>query len=512
MAIARLCIKVGKAGKAAPHAAYIARQGKYANRLNTGERLVATESGNMPRWARHNPLFFWKAADEHERKNGSTYREMEIALPRDISESEQIALVRNWVRQEIGDVHAFQWAIHTPKAVDGGDQPHLHLMFSERQCDVFERDPDQYFKRFNAKDPERGGSRKGYGARSGQTLTKVERTAELKELRGRWEVMCNDYLEQAGLDERIDMRSHAERGTGLEPEGKMLPSEWRGEGKSNVIDIRNARAELANARQELAKLIPDLGAEIISLADARQRREVAMFDLMPASELAAEIKRLQPVPEKELVSLSPGVVDAKKQVGQLRGQYRKAGLDETLASAAAVRWRNEHPVKAGLHDMRISHSLDLRRLAKRGEKARQEQQTLALRIEDAKRKCEAAEMFALNLVRAEQAPIIAKLREMNKILKGKLLQEREAELYRRKAVQTFVWLTEQRRLRGSDSNRSWQALPEALRDLIAEYNRQSVDMQQLILSRILEDQDLSQIISNVVSQRDLDKDDNNLSR
>jgi hypothetical protein len=39
------------------------------------------------------------------------------------------------------------------------------------------------------------------------------------------------------------MRSHVERGTGLEPEKKQLPSQWRGEGKENVIEFRQARRE-----------------------------------------------------------------------------------------------------------------------------------------------------------------------------------------------------------------------------------------------------------------------------
>ena len=58
MAIGRLSMKVGKAGKAGPHAAYIAREGQYANRLERGEKLEATEAGNMPAWAQSNPLAF----------------------------------------------------------------------------------------------------------------------------------------------------------------------------------------------------------------------------------------------------------------------------------------------------------------------------------------------------------------------------------------------------------------------------------------------------------------------
>ncbi|WP_407217985.1 MobA/MobL family protein [Escherichia coli] len=106
--------------------------------------------------------------------------------------------MREFVRQEIGDRHAYQWALHVPTAADGGEQPHFHLMFSERQVDGIDRDPEQYFKRYNAKAPEKGGARKGYGPSAGQTLTKAERAAELKELRGRWEAMCNAHWSGPG--------------------------------------------------------------------------------------------------------------------------------------------------------------------------------------------------------------------------------------------------------------------------------------------------------------------------
>ncbi|RYF11553.1 MAG: MobA/MobL family protein, partial [Oxalobacteraceae bacterium] len=112
MAIARLRMKTGGAGKAGPHASYIFREGHYA-RDETLERLDATETGNMPSWAVNDPVSFWRAADAHERVNGTTYREMEIAIPRELAIEDRTALVREFVRQEIGDRHAYQWAIHT---------------------------------------------------------------------------------------------------------------------------------------------------------------------------------------------------------------------------------------------------------------------------------------------------------------------------------------------------------------------------------------------------------------
>ncbi|MGK3681354.1 hypothetical protein ACSLOD_28105, partial [Escherichia coli] len=41
-------------------------------------------------WARDNPSHFWQAADQFERANGSTYRELEIALPRELTPEQRL--------------------------------------------------------------------------------------------------------------------------------------------------------------------------------------------------------------------------------------------------------------------------------------------------------------------------------------------------------------------------------------------------------------------------------------
>ena len=279
MAIGRLSVKVGKAGKASPHAAYIARLGQYEKRLEQGEKLEASEFGNMPKWAASNPLHLWDAADAYERKNGTTYREFEIALPREMNLAQRLELVRDFVGQEIGDRHPYQFAIHTPTAADGGEQPHAHVMFCEREHDGIERDPEQFFKRYNSKKPERGGAKKANTGKDPAT-----RRTELKELRGRWETMCNEHLVRGCIDARIDMRSHAERGTGLVPEVKQLPSQWRDEQqRAEVIDFRTARIEQQQTAANLTREIPDAGAEIVSLS--AERKQLAKPATIPAADL-----------------------------------------------------------------------------------------------------------------------------------------------------------------------------------------------------------------------------------
>ncbi|HED2350084.1 TPA: MobA/MobL family protein [Serratia marcescens] len=518
MAIGRLSMKVGKAGKAGPHAAYIAREGQYADRLERGERLEATEAGNMPAWAQSNPQAFWQAADAFERKNGTTYREMEIALPRELDADQRAALVREFVRQEIGDRHAYQWAIHTPTAADGQEQPHVHLMFSERQRDGIERDPEQYFKRYNAKAPEKGGARKGYGPSAGQTLTKAERAAELKELRGRWEAMCNAHLERAGVEQRIDMRSHAERGTGLEPERKQLPSQWRGQGRANVIEFRQARAELAEARQELARAVPDARAEVIHLEAERQRREQAQreareraerekaqqerqrLERMSSRELAQEIARLRPPPVRDLVERDPAVIEADQQRRALEEQHHDACTREAMARHEAEQWRQAHPLRAKAHDAGVFRSAYLDERAKIEAEARQEWLAVAPRIEDAALRGRQARSDAEVRITVEQMPIRAKVAELEALQKEKARQEREAEAKRlaqkrieaeREAVpKDFKLMAQKREMKmggWGDRGEQWKAAPEGLKKLIDGYNAAPKEARPAILARIMDD-------------------------
>lgn len=212
MASYHLSVKTGGKGKAASHADYIAREGKYAREKDND--LEHKASGNMPAWAAHKPSEFWKAADTFERANGCTYREIEIALPRELTPAQRLELVRDFIQQEIGDRHAYQFAIHNPKAaIEGGEQPHAHIMFSERLNDGIERDPQLYFKRANTKNPERGGAKK---ARFGETPT--ERKAYLIAQRERWADLQNKHLERYQHPDRVDARSLKAQGIAREPE------------------------------------------------------------------------------------------------------------------------------------------------------------------------------------------------------------------------------------------------------------------------------------------------------
>lgn len=258
MASYHLTAKIGKKGKAAAHAAYIAREGKYSGR-DRYEDLEATASGNMPEWAAHNAAHFWTAADEHERVNGSVYREIEVALPREFTPSQRLELVQEFIEQEIGNKHAYQFAIHTPKAaLEKDDQPHAHIMYSERIRDGIERDPEHYFKRYNAKNPGKGGAKKFSGGKH-----KNELKAELLGLRERWAELQNNHLEKYGYNDRVDHRSLKDQGIDREPEkhfGAIGVSRLNPHDINALLERRSAEGELERARCEVS--IIDLSGDL----------------------------------------------------------------------------------------------------------------------------------------------------------------------------------------------------------------------------------------------------------
>ena len=145
----------------------------------------------MPEWAEEDPRSYWEAADEHERANGSLFREITFALPKELNEGQRRELASGFAAGVTeGERLPYTLAIHR----GDGENPHAHLMISERANDGIERDAAQWFRRYNAKAPEKGGAKKS-------------RTMMSRE----WVKNTREAWERAGRGERIDHRSLAER-------------------------------------------------------------------------------------------------------------------------------------------------------------------------------------------------------------------------------------------------------------------------------------------------------------
>ena len=175
---------------------YIEREGRYEK---DAEELEHKEHGNMPEWAQDDPGKYWEAADENERANGRLYSEVQFALPKELSEPQRREVAGRFAERLTGEEKLpYTLAIHRGGA--NGENPHAHLMFSERGHDGIERSGEQWFRRYNAPAPEKGGARKSRAAKAGDWLEKT---------REAWAQTANRALEQAGRAERIDCRNLA---------------------------------------------------------------------------------------------------------------------------------------------------------------------------------------------------------------------------------------------------------------------------------------------------------------
>jgi hypothetical protein len=282
MAIVHVSFKSSSAAPpAAAHAQYIAREGQYQQR--GGAELV--ESGNMPEFAQDDPHAFWVAADAHERANGRTYTELQIALPRELDPAQRQELARDVTQELLGDRFAYTLAVHAPLAKDNIDQPHMHLMFSERVVDSNTQSlsEDRFFKRNGArKDPE-------WNARD-----------KPMEVREKWVEMMNSAMERHGQEQRLEARSWADQGRDdlaslrekktLQGDGPEAMERHR-----EIDEQRRQRAELPAPYLSQDKVIEhweQAAEKQIAQVQAREAQELSRLDklIAAAREFVHEVK------------------------------------------------------------------------------------------------------------------------------------------------------------------------------------------------------------------------------
>lgn len=144
---------------------------------------------------RHAPDFckdrslLWNTVELSEkRKDARVAREVEIALPRELSLSQNIDLAREFVRSSFVDEGMVaDLCIHDAH----GDNPHAHILLTTRHLT-----------------PE------GFG----QKNREWNKDELLQKWRENWEKVCNKHLERHGVQERIDHRTLAAQGIHRTPQ------------------------------------------------------------------------------------------------------------------------------------------------------------------------------------------------------------------------------------------------------------------------------------------------------
>ena len=240
---------------ASAHYDYISREGKYSPE-RTGENDLITEGyGNMPDWAAGKPSKFWAAAERFGRINGRSYREINVALQNELSLSDNMDLVKEFIRNSgIENDHAYYYSIHARMTADNKHQNiHAHIMFNEK---IIEKDRPldryDYFRRYAVND--KGQPTCGY-----RTSKKHSSKEGILADRQLWERLVNQKFRERDIDERVSAKSLKDQREELLAQGRNEEAELLNHTPAPHIGplLRNEKA-----RERLAERIRQFENEV----------------------------------------------------------------------------------------------------------------------------------------------------------------------------------------------------------------------------------------------------------
>ena len=200
----------------------------------------------------------WNAAEAAERrKDARVAREVEVSLPHELAPDARLALVRDF-SQHLADRFgvAVDFAVHAPHGQTDERNHHAHLMLTTRCIEVDGLGEKSMLEWENKKLQAQG-------------LPTTH--DQLRSIRVAWEEKTNLHLARAGLEVRVDHRSHAERGIGIEPTQHMGVHATQMQRRG--MDVSRVRLE-TEASQRNAELVQARPEQVLSLIT----NEKSVFD------------------------------------------------------------------------------------------------------------------------------------------------------------------------------------------------------------------------------------------
>ena len=150
----------------------------------------------------------WNLAEKTEnRKDARTAREWVIALPDELDADQRKDLAKDFARSLVDRYGGIaDLAIHEPSKGGNDKNHHAHIMLTTRKAEL---DTDNKLTLTTKTNIELSNAkRKSLGMGTSQE--------EIKQIRATWANLANYALDKAGYKEKIDHRSYAEQGNGLQ--------------------------------------------------------------------------------------------------------------------------------------------------------------------------------------------------------------------------------------------------------------------------------------------------------
>jgi len=238
------------------HDERLGRSHDFSNKAGVVHSEVLLPEGADERWQNREQL--WNDVEAAElRKDAQLAREIEFAIPREMTEAQGIALARDFVGREfvargmIADLN-----VHWDIGADGLAKPHAHVMLTMREIRIGE-------------DGEAG-----FGAK----VRDWNRTELLSHWREAWATHVNERLASLDIDARVDHRTLEAQGIDLEPQHKIGPAASRMAGQG--LEAERLTGHIEIARSNGAKIIadPSIALDAITHRQATfTNRDLAMF-------------------------------------------------------------------------------------------------------------------------------------------------------------------------------------------------------------------------------------------
>ena len=238
------------------HDERLGRSHDFSNKAGVVHSEVMLPIGAPEEWRDRERL--WNDVEAAEvRKDAQLSREIEFAIPREMTEEQGIELARDFVKREfvtrgmIADLN-----VHWDMGADGLAKPHAHVMLTMREIRIGEDGTAAF----------------------GTKVRDWNRTELLTHWREAWAEHVNERLAALDIDVRVDHRTLEAQGIDLEPQHKIGPAASRMAAQG--LDADRAGEHIEIARSNGAKIIanPSIALDAITYRQATfTNRDLAMF-------------------------------------------------------------------------------------------------------------------------------------------------------------------------------------------------------------------------------------------
>jgi len=212
---------------------------------------ILAPEGAPEQWRMRERL--WNDVEAFEkRKDAQLAREVEFALPREMTKAQGIELARDFVQAQFVDRGMIaDLAVHWDIGADGSPKPHAHVMLTMRAVG-----PD------------------GFGPK----IREWNAQENVEQWRERWADHVNARLAELDIDARIDHRSLESQGIDLEPQSKIGGPAHRMDAHGLEADRAEMHREIAQANGERIIATPGIALDAITHQQATfTRRDLAVI-------------------------------------------------------------------------------------------------------------------------------------------------------------------------------------------------------------------------------------------